>query len=77
LPAPGEAKRGILQSFPKQWSAEYEAQPFIDLAFRMRDRIKNLDDVKRIVVFGSNHMDTVIGTRTGGDRTDYMNVVDF
>lgn len=28
----------------------------------MRDRIKNLDDVKRIVVFGSNHMDTVIGT---------------
>ena len=62
LPAPGEPKRGILLSFPKQWSAEYEAQPFIDLAFEMRTKIKNFDDIGKIVISGSNHMDTVVGT---------------
>ena len=62
LPAPGEPKRGILLSFPKQWSAEYDAQPFIDLVFKMRSKVKNLRDVDRIVVSGSNHMDQVIGT---------------
>ena len=62
LPAPGEPKRGILLFFPKQWSAEYETQPFIDLAFKMRSKITNLGNVDSIVVSGSNQMDQVIGT---------------
>ena len=38
LPAPGEAKRAILESFTKEHSAEYQAQAWIDLASRLRTR---------------------------------------
>ena len=36
LPAPGEPKRAILDSYTKEHSAEYQSQALIDLAFRMR-----------------------------------------
>ena len=36
LPAPGEAKRAILDTYTKEHSAEYQSQALIDLAFRMR-----------------------------------------
>src|SRR5271157_1780211 len=42
LPAPGEAKRAILDSYTKEHSAEYQSQALIDLAFRMRERISDL-----------------------------------
>lgn len=61
LPAQGEPKRILLQSFPKQWPAEGEIQPFIDLAIKMRSRIGNLADIKKILIRGSNHLDTVNG----------------
>ena len=32
LPAPGEAKRAILESYTKEHSAEYQSQAIIDLA---------------------------------------------
>jgi 2-methylcitrate dehydratase len=62
LPAPGEAKRAILDSFTKQHSAEYQSQALIDLAFRMRGQIPNLDDVERITIHTSHHTHAVIGT---------------
>ena len=34
LPAPGEPKRAILDSYTKEHSAEYQSQALIDLAFR-------------------------------------------
>ena len=34
LPAAGEEKRAILESYTKEHSAEYQAQALIDLAFR-------------------------------------------
>ncbi len=40
LPAPGESKRAILDSFTKEHSAEYQSQALIDLAFRMGERIR-------------------------------------
>jgi 2-methylcitrate dehydratase len=65
LPAPGEAKRAILESFTKEHSAEYQAQALIDLAFRMRERIPNLGEVERIVIHTSHHTHFVIGTGAG------------
>ena len=39
LPAPGEPCRAILDSYTKEHSAEYQAQAWIDLAFRLRGKI--------------------------------------
>ena len=38
LPAPGEPKRAILETYTKEHSAEYQAQALIDLARRLRPR---------------------------------------
>ncbi len=62
LPEPGEAKRAILDSYTKEYSAEYQAQALIDLAFRMRNSIEDLDAIEKIVIHTSNHTHTVIGS---------------
>jgi 2-methylcitrate dehydratase len=62
LPAKGEAKRAIMDSFTKEHSAEYQSQALIDLAFRLRDRIADLDAVARITLHTSHHTHYVIGT---------------
>ncbi|MCB0361043.1 MAG: MmgE/PrpD family protein, partial [Bdellovibrionales bacterium] len=65
LPEPGEPKRAILQSYTKQHSAEYQSQAIIDLAFRLRERIPNTDQVKRVTISTSHHTHYVIGTGSG------------
>lgn len=60
--APGEPKRQILDSYTKEHSAEYQAQALIDLAFRMRTKISNWDDIASIVIHTSHHTHYVIGT---------------
>jgi 2-methylcitrate dehydratase len=62
LPAIGEAKRAIMDSYTKEHSAEYQSQALIDLAFRMREKIENVDDVEKIVIHTSHHTHYVIGT---------------
>src|SRR3954451_10177280 len=62
LPAPGEAKRAILDSFTKEHSAEYQSQALIDLAFRMRGQIDDLEKIEKIVIHTSHHTHAVIGT---------------
>jgi 2-methylcitrate dehydratase len=62
LPAPGEPKRAILESFTKEHSAEYQAQALIDLAFSMRARIPDLNAIERIIIYTSDHTHNVIGT---------------
>jgi 2-methylcitrate dehydratase len=62
LPEAGEPKRAILESYTKAHSAEYQAQAIIDLALKMRGKIKNLDDVQSIVLHTSHHTHNVIGT---------------
>jgi 2-methylcitrate dehydratase len=62
LPAPGEAKRAIMDSFTKQHSAEYQSQALIDLAFKLRDRIGDLAAIDRIILHTSHHTHYVIGT---------------
>jgi 2-methylcitrate dehydratase len=62
LPEPGEAKRAILASYTKEHSAEYQSQALIDLAFRMRERIADLDAIERVILHTSHHTHYVIGT---------------
>jgi len=62
LPAPGERKRAILDSYTKEHSAEYQSQALIDLAFRMREKITDLEQIEKIVIHTSHHTHYVIGT---------------
>ncbi len=61
LPEPGQPPRAILETYPKAYSAEYQAQAMIDLAFDLRQRV-NLDDVSDILIFTSDHTHRVIGS---------------
>jgi 2-methylcitrate dehydratase len=65
LPDPGEPCRAILESYTKEHSAEYQAQAWIDLAFKLRTRIPDLGVVEQIVIFTSHHTHRVIGTGSG------------
>ena len=65
LPATGEAKRAILDSFTKEHSAEYQAQAWIDLGRRLRVEHPELADpanVASIVLHTSHHTHNVIGS---------------
>jgi 2-methylcitrate dehydratase len=62
LPATGEAKRAILDSYTKEHSAEYQSQALIDLAFRMREGIEDWDSIEKIIIHTSHHTHYVIGT---------------
>jgi 2-methylcitrate dehydratase len=65
LPAPGEPKTAILDTYTKQHSAEYQAQALIDLARRLHRERPDLADpanVASIVVRTSHHTHHVIGS---------------
>ena len=62
LPAPGEPKRGILDTYTKEHSAEYQSQALIDLSFRLGRQVANWDDVESILIETSHHTHYVIGT---------------
>lgn len=65
LPARGEAKRAILESYTKEHSAEYQAQAWIDLARKLHGEHPELADpanVERIVLHTSHHTHYVIGS---------------
>jgi 2-methylcitrate dehydratase len=62
LPQKGEAKRAILESYTKEYSAEYQSQALIDLARRLRGRIEDLSRVRSVEIHTSHHTHYVIGT---------------
>lgn len=65
LPAAGEAKRAILDSYTKEHSAEYQAQAWIDLARKLgteRPELRDPANVERIVLHTSHHTHYVIGS---------------
>jgi len=62
LPSAGESKRAIMDTYTKEHSAEYQSQALIDLAFSLRRKINNFDDIKKIVIRTSHHTHYVIGT---------------
>ncbi|MFC8304154.1 MmgE/PrpD family protein [Specibacter sp. NPDC057265] len=65
LPAPGEAKRAILDTYTKEHSAEYQAQAWIDLARKLHGGHPEATDpakVARILIKTSHHTHQVIGS---------------
>lgn len=62
LPAPGEPKRAILETYTKEYSAEYQSQALIDLARRMGPQIGDLAQIESILIQTSHHTHNVIGT---------------
>jgi len=68
LPGDGEPKRGILDSYTKEHSAEYQAQAWIDLARKLHRERPDLTDpsnVASIVLHTSHHTHYVIGSGAG------------
>jgi 2-methylcitrate dehydratase len=61
LPAPGEAPRGILETYGRAHSAEYQAQAIIDLAIEMSGQI-DLARVREVDLHTSHHTHSVIGS---------------
>ncbi len=62
LPEPGEPKRAILETYTKEYSAEYQSQALIDLARRMGPKVGDFAKVKSILIKTSHHTHYVIGT---------------
>ncbi len=62
LPKKGETKKAILETYTKEYSAEYQSQALIDLAKKLRRKVKNLNQIKKIDIFTSHHTHYVIGT---------------
>ena len=62
LPRNNEPKKAILETYTKEHSAEYQSQALIDLARSLNKKIKNLDDIKKIIIETSHHTHYVIGT---------------
>ena len=62
LPEAGEPKRAIMDSYTKEHSAEYQSQALIDLAFRMREQINDMEKIEKIIIHTSHHTHYVIGT---------------
>lgn len=62
LPADGESPRGIMETYTKAHSAEYQAQALIDLAIDLSARIPDLTSVREILLETSHHTHNVIGT---------------
>ena len=56
-----EAPRSIMETYTKAYSAEYQAQALIDLAFEVRENI-DLSNVKKIILHTSHHTHSVIGS---------------
>ena len=62
LPEQGEPKRAILDTYTKEYSAEYQSQALIDLARRLGPKLGDLTGIESIVIHTSHHTHFVIGT---------------
>lgn len=65
LPSPGEPKRAILETYPKEHSAGYHGQALIDLAFRMHGRIGPEDQIEDIAIHTKELTHLVMGSGAG------------
>ena len=62
LPKVNESKKAILETYTKEYSAEYQSQALIDLAKKFNKKISNLSQIKKIDIYTSHHTHYVIGT---------------
>ena len=57
-----ETKKAILETYTKEYSAEYQSQALIDLAKKLKKKISNLNQIRKIDIYTSHHTHYVIGT---------------
>ena len=57
-----ETKKAILETYTKEYSAEYQSQALIDLAKKLKKKISNLNQIRKIDIYTSHHTPYVIGT---------------
>ncbi len=62
LPKKNEEKKAILETYTKEYSAEYQAQALIDIGKKLNKKIPYLNQIKKIDIFTSHHTHYVIGT---------------
>ncbi|MDA9597795.1 MmgE/PrpD family protein [Candidatus Pelagibacter sp.] len=62
LPKKNESKKAILETYTKEYSAEYQAQALIDIAKKLNKKISDLSQIKKIDLYTSHHTHYVIGT---------------
>ena len=62
LPKNKESKKAILETYTKEYSAEYQSQALIDIAKKLNKKIPNLNQIKKIDIYTSHHTHYVIGT---------------
>ncbi len=62
LPKKNETKKAILETYTKEYSAEYQAQALIDIAKKLNKKIPDLKNIKKIDIHTSHHTHYVIGT---------------
>jgi len=62
LPKKNEGKKAILETYTKEYSAEYQAQALIDIAKKLNKKISDLNNIKKIDIYTSHHTHYVIGT---------------
>ena len=62
LPKNNEEKKAILETYTKEYSAEYQAQALIDIAKKLNKKVSNLNNIKKIDIYTSHHTHYVIGT---------------
>ena len=62
LPKKNEEKKAILETYTKEYSAEYQAQALIDIAKKLNKKIPYLNQIKKIDIYTSHHTHYVIGT---------------
>ena len=65
LPAAGEPKRAILETYPKEHSAGYHGQALIDLAFCMRTKIEDESKISDIAIHTKELTHLVMGSGAG------------
>ena len=70
LPKKNEQKKAILETYTKEYSAEYQSQALIDIAKKLHKKIDNLNQIRRIDIYTSHHTHYVIGT--GADDPQKM-----
>lgn len=70
LPETTEPRRAILLSYPKAYAAAYHAQAFIDLAFRMRAFVADVDDIESVVIHTKAYTHFYLGSGAN-DQSKY------
>ena len=62
LPNKNEQKKAILETYAKEYSAEYQAQALIDIAKKLNKKINNFSKIDKIDIYTSHHTHNVIGS---------------